>query len=217
MRWKGLYLLVAVPPLAEFAETGRWPSSPQDFITDVLLAAVIGCLVWLVCRQATRIATRVDTDSVTGLPNSTRFHTDLEREVVRAERHNLPMTLVCLSLDNFKAANDALGRAEGDALLRQFARLLVQHIRTPVDRCYRVGGDEFALILPNTDVAGSGVVLERIRKAATAEPCELPRHGVGLSAGSAQLQKAETPRALVLRADSLMYDAKRGGKDHVRV
>jgi diguanylate cyclase (GGDEF)-like protein len=217
MRMRWLYALAALPFLAEFAETGRWPSAPREAVTDVVLAVAIAGLAALACRQARRAATRADTDAVTGLFNSARFHADLEREIMRAERLNAPLTLVYIGLDNFKAVNDALGRAEGDALLRHFAKILVQNVRVQVDRCYRAGGDEFALILPSTEVAGAEVVLERIRRASSAEPCTLPRHGVGISAGAAQLQKGETPRALLLRADSLMYDAKRSGKSGIRV
>src|SRR5262245_9079836 len=168
MRMRWLYALAALPALAEFAETGRWPSTPREAVTDVVLTLVILGLVWLACRAAAKAKTRAEIDSVTGIYNSTRFHADLDREIQRGERTNSPLTLVYMSLDNFKAVNDAVGRVEGDAILRAFAKLLVQNVRIQVDKCYRVGGDEFALILPSTETAGSEVVLERIRKASRA-------------------------------------------------
>ncbi len=140
-------------------------------------------------------------DSLTGLPNRRCFDERLAAEAARIRRHGGEVALCLLDLDRFKQLNDTRGHAAGDAALRALAR----HLRDlrGEDAAYRIGGDEFALLLVGTDEAGAGLAVERIRAALAGDPaCD----GIGVSAGIAFL--GSDPAATLALADSKLYAAK---------
>jgi diguanylate cyclase (GGDEF)-like protein len=156
------------------------------------------------------------TDSLTGLLNRREFHRLTELELARAARTGDPVSLAALDLDGFKGVNDRFGHAAGDACLVAVADVLRTRARR-TDLVARVGGDEFAVLLPGADDAAAVRVLEDFRR-------ELEAHmrakgwAVSASVGLVQLTSADTDvDALMRRADEGMYAAKRDGKDQVRV
>ena len=100
-------------------------------------------------------------DPLTGLGNHRAFHEELERQVAASLRYHVPLALFLIDLDEFKAINDGRGHAGGDRVLRGFGGLLASSLRL-ADRAFRVGGDEFAVLLPHTDLAGAQVVARRL-------------------------------------------------------
>lgn len=154
------------------------------------------------------------TDSLTGLHNLRYFELVLEIEVERSQRFGRPLSVVMLDLDHFKDFNDALGHLPGNEALRRVATCLLQTCRG-VDTVVRYGGEEFALILPETDAAGAAAVGEKILQAVASLP--LPRP-LTISAGVAA---AEGPGAdatrLVDQADQALYQAKHAGRGRVFV
>ena len=213
MRW--LYFLVAVPTLTELAESGTWPTTPREILTDLTLSAILAVGAWLVCRQTDRLKEMTDTDSLTGLLNSRRLEVDLSQEIARARRFKTPLALAYLDVDSFKSINDARGHAEGDAILRRLGEFIRQSVRREVDRVYRLGGDEFAILLPGSTASGAADLLKRIARSAREEPMGLARHGASLSVGVVELEKDESWETLLKRADDRMYAAKTTGKDRV--
>lgn len=153
------------------------------------------------------------TDSLTGLYNRRAFEEKLRDEFERARRYNSPLSLLMLDADNFKEFNDLLGHPAGDGLLQSIARMLKDNARAN-DVTARYGGDEFAVILPNTDSKVAYHLAERLRWAARELCCD--PHQVTISIGVAALSPAMADhRALVVAADNALYDAKRKGRNQV--
>jgi len=156
------------------------------------------------------------TDALTGVANRRAFFEAVELELERARRHGRPLTLAYVDADDFKYVNDALGHAEGDALLVTVAQTLRGSTRA-VDAVARLGGDEFALLLPETDGETARTLLLRLR-ATLAEAMD--RHGwkVGFSVGAATFLEPPASADLVMvRADELMYEAKRTAKGSMKL
>src|SRR3954470_3212 len=146
-------------------------------------------------------------DALTGLGNRRAFDEALATEVARAARSGRPLSLVVGDLDQFKSINDRHGHLAGDDCLRQVAAVVTDTIRRP-DACFRWGGDEFALLLADTDADGARVVAARVGSAITAT-CRAPsgrRLSVGV--GVASHDVGDTPDTLLERADAALLLAK---------
>ena len=118
------------------------------------------------------------TDAITGLGNQRAFHSDLAKELARASPRAYPLTVAVIDIDDFKVINDSYGHARGDSVLRQIAELM-SNIRSE-DRGYRVGGDEFAFIMPDTDLQSVSEVMDRFRTL-VAETANAVTISIGLS------------------------------------
>lgn len=157
------------------------------------------------------------TDELTGLYNR-RFAKDLlAQQKALADRGTYGFVLCMVDLDLFKGVNDRYGHAGGDAVLRQLARLLEQAIRD-VDFAARVGGEEFLLVLSQTDIVGALQVLERLRTSLARQHWELcPELRLTLSVGVSAYCPSEPWEDALQRADSALYQAKADGRDQVLV
>jgi len=162
-------------------------------------------------REARQMA---ETDALTGFFNQRYFHETLRRESLRAQRYDRRLALVIVDLDDFKAVNDRHGHAVGDEVLVGIASLLRSRLR-PRDSAGRIGGEEFLLLLPNTDADGARAVVDRLREAAAhcAPSAAQPALRVTFSAGVAAAAAGETVEALYARADQALYLAKAAGRD----
>ncbi len=156
------------------------------------------------------------TDSLTGLYNQRHFHTVLSQEVARSVRHDHPISLLCIDMDNFKGVNDNLGHLEGDNLLRYIGELIA-HVARSNDHGFRYGGDEFMLLLPETPANMAQSVATRLAEAYEQKQPPLLRaynegeQPVSLSIGVSQLKSSESPDLFVKRADLAMYRSKKSG------
>jgi diguanylate cyclase (GGDEF)-like protein len=158
--------------------------------------------------------TAARTDFLTGLPNLRAFRDAAELEIRRLRRFRQPLTVAYLDLDNFKTVNDRFGHAEGDELLRRVAGVLRDTLRG-TDVIARVGGDEFALILPATGAEPAWVVLRKVHNAVRLA-MEEGRWPVTASVGALTCEDSPASVEELLRvADDLMYGAKRTGKNRV--
>lgn len=159
-------------------------------------------------------------DPLTGLGNHRAFQEELTRQVEAAQRYGTPVALAILDLDGFKQVNDASGHAFGDRTLAQFGNVVFASIRR-VDRPFRVGGDEFAILLPHTGADGARTVVRRLLAAAL-QP-ERQRDGddgvaISFSAGISSLPDLAASRSqLYSQADTALYQAKHGGRTQVLV
>ncbi|MEA2373518.1 MAG: two-component system, cell cycle response regulator [Solirubrobacteraceae bacterium] len=157
------------------------------------------------------------TDELTGLFNHRRFVEALESEAERARRFDQPVGLVMLDLDDFKAVNDTYGHQQGDEVLRQVAELMRSYSRE-IDAPARYGGEELAIVLPQTDLTGATRLAERLR--AGIEQLAIPLlSGAGTMRVTASIGVAALPESagdverLIAVADAALYEAKRGGKN----
>jgi diguanylate cyclase (GGDEF)-like protein len=181
------------------------------------------------------ILSYVNVDEVTGVHSRRYFNEVLAQEVHRARRYGSHLSLLILDIDDFKHFNDTYGHPEGDAILRKVGRLLKENTRQP-DAVCRYGGDEFAILLPETSGAKAGALAERIRRAPRVlrlgpEPKERPwpsvvgetkeapsqeRKILTFSIGGATFPaNCDDGEELVALADQLCLDAKRKGKDRI--
>jgi diguanylate cyclase (GGDEF)-like protein len=158
-------------------------------------------------RLLTEMAT---SDPLTGLANHRTFHERLKTEVARALRHGRPLTLVVLDLDQFKEINDTAGHGAGDKVLAAVAAELEQAARTE-DVLARIGGDEFALLLPETSGMDALAFVERVRGTVAAKP--LHGYRVTVSAGLSDIAHATNAEQLFRFADGALYWAKAKGRD----
>ncbi|MFC3706001.1 PleD family two-component system response regulator [Devosia honganensis] len=158
------------------------------------------------------------TDELTGLYNRRYFDRHLGIMLGKAQEQGRDMALMILDIDHFKAVNDNHGHDAGDAVLREFAARLRRNIRG-VDLACRFGGEEFVVLMPDTDAAQAETVAERVRQAIAERPFEvgLPRPlTVTVSVGVALNESlSDTPETMVKRADVALYRAKRSGRNRV--
>jgi diguanylate cyclase (GGDEF)-like protein len=158
-------------------------------------------------REARQLA---DMDALTGLHNRRYFHETLAREVARAHRYERSLALVVLDLDDFKAVNDRIGHLAGDAVLAEAAERIRDVVRSADVAC-RVGGDEFAIVLPESTVEDAEGLYRRLGAALQKRPVG-PAGALSLSAGAARLRPTDDAITFFERTDEALYRAKAAGK-----
>jgi diguanylate cyclase (GGDEF)-like protein len=156
-------------------------------------------------------------DGLTGLANRRLCTAALEKEIARAHRFDEPLSLVLADIDDFKRINDRWGHPTGDAVLKAFAGTLSESVRE-IDLAGRWGGEEFALLLPGTDLDGGHELAERVRRSLERQEVTAPDGSivrVTASFGVAAFPEAESQEQLVAASDGALYEAKRSGKNRV--
>ena len=154
------------------------------------------------------------TDHLTGLANRRRFERQLEREVARMERFGHPFSLLMIDIDSFKNLNDSFGHDTGDEAIRRIGKVLREGTRG-IDLAARIGGEEFAVLLVETNKDGGFEVAERLRTAIKALEIPHAKH-ITASFGVAECPgDAQTAADIVKAADVALYEAKRNGRDRV--
>jgi two-component system cell cycle response regulator len=158
------------------------------------------------------------TDGLTGLYNRRYMETHLATLVEQAAGRGKPLTLLVLDIDYFKAINDTYGHDAGDDVLREFATRIRKSIRG-IDLACRYGGEEFVIVMPETDMAVAALVAERIRRRIAGDPFAIEQGAkaidVTLSIGLAALGANDTAAMILKRADQALYRAKRDGRNRV--
>jgi len=205
--------------VADLAGARREAGFGLAAVNALVEAAAFATVAWLVsgnraALQRERALAR--RDPLTRLDNGLAFRDRAGHELARSRRTGRPLVLAYLDLDGFKAVNDARGHAAGDDVLRTVAGEIRRRCRG-TDTAARLAGDEFALLLPDTDAAGARTVLEELRSA-VAGAMKVRGHPVTASVGAICFARPPLAvEALLQSADALMYEAKRAGKDRVVV
>jgi len=154
-------------------------------------------------------------DFLTGIANSKAFYESAEQEIERSSRYRRPLSLAYLDCDNFKEINDRLGHQSGDNLLRKVADIIKTQLRS-TDIGARLGGDEFAVLLPETGEAAAQEVVARLKDKLSEG---MQRRGWPVTFSVGLVTFADPPASvdeMVSRADTLMYAAKKNGKDQIK-
>ncbi|MBR0669415.1 diguanylate cyclase [Roseomonas hellenica] len=162
------------------------------------------------------------TDGLTGLANRRAFDGALASEWLRARREQTPLSLLLIDVDHFKLFNDTYGHPQGDDCLRKVASAAAGVVRRPADLVARYGGEEIAILLPNTPPAGAALVAEEVRAAVEAiglthegnPPSGVVTVSIGLAAALSPANFSD-PMALVSASDAALYRAKRAGRNRV--
>ena len=158
-------------------------------------------------------------DGLTEIANRRKFDEELSREFARAQRHERPLALVIFDIDRFKHVNDSLGHLSGDYVLKRIAAICSRRLR-PEQVFARIGGDEFAIVSPETGIGGAAILAEKLRSAVSLhrfDPDMVPSElRVTCSFGCAEMTAAmTTPTALVEAADGALYASKEAGRNRV--
>ena len=188
-----------------------------NLLICLLVTAVVLTLVSLVVRRyQQRIAALATTDSLTNLPNRRGFELHVEQALQEAQRDSSPLCAVMLDLDNFKQINDRHGHLAGDEVLRSFAERLRAALRQSDILC-RWGGEEFILLLKNTDRHAAHELAEKLRQHCADQryPMDGEALQVTVSLGLSQWQPGEALHDLLGRTDRALYRAKQAGRDRV--
>jgi len=159
------------------------------------------------------------TDPLTGVPNRRSFEATARREVERARRYAKPFAVLALDIDHFKRINDTYGHDVGDIVLKRLSQICLEKLRV-TDFLARLGGEEFAMLLPETDIDAAATLAERLRTAIATTPIATPKGAlpITVSLGVAQYAPNEpTIDAALKRADEALYEAKHSGRNKVVV
>ncbi|MHC4175271.1 MAG: sensor domain-containing diguanylate cyclase [Planctomycetota bacterium] len=165
-----------------------------------------------------KIQRQATTDGLTGLVNHKTFYEILEKELWRSRRYGGRMSLIMVDVDNLKKINDAYGHRAGDKVIREISRRIKECIRQ-IDTAARYGGDEFAVILPNTLLSDASVVAQRMVDAVANSPTTWNKEQIALSisVGLGQYDADTNPEDITSRSDKALYTAKQAGKNTVRI
>lgn len=212
----GFVAVVATDPGRPFAPADLLPAA---VVLGVVWLGTVSAVVFAAQQrrlQAETLALSV-TDPLTGLFNRAQIYVALDQEVRRSRRSLRPFCLLMVDMDGLKTINDTLGHERGDAAIRGIAAVIRRSIRT-VDSAYRYAGDEFVVLLPETDFSGAFVVAEKIRQGAADLSVTLSREEAPTTVSVGLVSHPEdgsTDEELMLAVDRAMYTAKAGGKNRI--
>ena len=186
------------------------PVADGEVLTRVEAAARTKDLQQELVAQGARLEALLREDALTGLSNRRAILTQLSGMVSGARRHGHPLSVAVCDLDHFKAINDTHGHKTGDQVLIAASHAMATHLRAE-DQLGRLGGEEFLVLLPDTNAESACHVAERIRAEVASAPTPV---AVTVSIGIASWD-GEAPEELLHRADEALYAAKQGGRDRV--
>ncbi len=209
---------------AEYLGHWRRDMGVVGALSSVLFGVGIGATLmvdraWRRQRKVAKLLEKqAHTDALTGIANRRHFFEVADAELARSRRYEAPLSMLMLDIDHFKEVNDAHGHRAGDRVLQQLARTCLEVLRE-VDVVGRVGGEEFAILLPETELEGAVEVAERLREAVGR--AEVPRDEglpirITASIGVATLSGTANLDTLMRQADAALYDAKHRGRNRVR-
>lgn len=208
-------LLINNEPLGEIHLHRGWEFSSKDRkVFEYTLCGIVYPLRnAILYKQAINAAHK---DPLTGVNNRSTLEESLNREVKLAQRYDRKLSLIILDIDNFKIINDSYGHAAGDSVLKTIAELTQSCVRS-TDILYRYGGEEFVVLLSNTDLTGAQLLAERIRQSIANATVSVEDTTVKISAslGVAELRSNEMNATFFTRADKALYQAKNSGKNRV--
>ncbi len=194
---------------------GRSLTERDQELLDALLCALLYPLRnALLYEQALTQALK---DPLTGVKNRASLDAYLKQQITVTERHKNPLSVIMFDVDLFKSINDSFGHVAGDVVLRAVADVIVNCTRDS-DVVSRYGGEEFVVILTNTEGDGAVYLAERVRVAVAALKLDgMANHGsVTISGGVAEFHQGDTPTDLLCRADKMLYGAKAKGRNRVQ-
>jgi diguanylate cyclase (GGDEF)-like protein len=193
----------------------------MDIKVDLFsLAGIVGCGFGYLLARIRIISQNISicaaTDPLTNMNNRIRFNEILDRETLRSNRHGANLSVILVDIDSFNNINKIYGRKAADSLLMRVSSI-VKSVSRDVDICARWGGDEFIILLPDTDLAGAQITAERLRS--TVEKEFIPVVGqVTISLGVAQFKpQKDLKETFIDRADSALYRVKQKGRNGVEV
>ena len=191
--------------------------SCDDIALIELFSQLVGASIGNI-KLFEKIQRQATTDGLTGLVNHKTFYEILEKELWRSRRYGGQISLIMVDIDNLKRINDAYGHRAGDKVIREISKKIKECIRQ-IDTAARYGGDEFAVILPNTPLADAVIAAERMVDSVSESPITWKKEQIALSisVGVGQYDAESSPEDITSRSDQALYTAKQAGKNTVRI
>src|SRR6266849_8517289 len=183
------------------------------FVTLTLTIILANIVLSIIVDLHRTLLDQAIVDPLTGIFNRRHMERCLSDAIERLRRNSAPTSLLLIDVDRFKSINDQFGHAKGDSVLKGIVSLIEKRSRK-LDLLFRIGGEEFMLLLPDTQEAAAAVVAEELR-ASTAESRLLEDSQVTLSVGVAELRPGESPDSWMKHADDALYAAKKAGRNRV--
>ena len=169
-------------------------------------------------REIQRLREFATTDPLTGAGNRRSFDQELSRKITQFQRYNTPCSLLIIDADHFKSVNDTWGHAVGDIVLKALVQAMTSTLRD-IDLLFRIGGEEFGALLPETGATHAVIAAERIRRAVNELEIDNPVNNkklrVSVSIGGADIQFVDCAERWYKRADVALYEAKERGRNRV--
>ncbi len=189
----------------------------EDIALIELFSQLVGASIGNI-KLFERIQKQATTDGLTGLVNHKAFYEILEKELWRSRRYGGQISLIMVDIDGLKEINDTYGHRAGDKVIKEISRRLRECIRQ-IDTAARYGGDEFAVILPNTSLNDATVVAQRMVDAVGSCPTTWNKEQIvmSISVGLGQYDADTNPEDITSRSDEALYTAKQAGKNTLRV
>ena len=207
--------VVGVLNLSDKGEGGGF--SGEDIALIELISQLVGASIGNV-KLFERIQRQATMDGLTGLINHKRFYEILEKELWRSRRYGGHISLIMIDIDNLKTINDTYGHRAGDKVIRKISGKIRECVRQ-IDAAARYGGDEFAVILPNTTLDDAVVVAERMVETVSRSPVTWKKEQIELtiSVGVGEYTADTTPEDITSHSDKALYTAKQAGKNTVKI
>jgi diguanylate cyclase (GGDEF)-like protein len=198
-----------------FRRGQKFTKNEIEALEDLLLSLLYPLRNALLYQDALQLAQR---DPLTGISNRAALDEFLQREFSHAQRHDCNCALLILDIDHFKSVNDKYGHIIGDCALKAVANMMATCKRDS-DHLFRYGGEEFVILMRDTDLDGAQLLAERIRSHIENHPstCSGAELGLTVSIGVSALREHDSPVSLFARADQAMYNAKKNGRNQVCV
>ena len=207
--------VVGVLNLADKMQGDKFNS--EDIALIELFSQLVGASIGNI-KLFEKMQRQATTDGLTGLANHKRLYEILEKELWRSRRYGGQISLIMVDIDNLKRINDSYGHRAGDKVIKKISSKIKQCIRQ-IDTAARYGGDEFAVILPNTSLDDAIVVAERMLETVGNSPITWKREQIALSisVGLGQYDADTSPEDITSRSDEALYTAKQAGKNTVKI
>jgi len=201
--------------IGDFMQAGTMHQLALLELIFLILMSTFGMLLLVTTKLENKLLHQNVTDSLTGLYNRRALETNVGIEVARTKRHKLKLSILMIDLDYFKAVNDNYGHQVGDTVLATLGKRLIASLRTE-DIIIRYGGEEFLVVLPETDLQQASKVAEKLRVSIKKSPlCENPVVSMTASLGVGIMSQDESLDIIIDRVDHALYDAKDTGRDKV--
>ena len=218
---RGIVQAVLPSAPASLLEPSAWSLTVLSVSTFVMPVLTLGPLMIVHSKMIAKYEYAANRDFLTGAWSRRAFWEVAVREIERARRQHRGLTLLTMDVDHFKRINDTWGHAEGDEVLKEMV-LAVERRMRGIDYFGRIGGEEFAVLMPDTGLEGARVLAERLRAGIAEDQASMQPPGSDaaprsytLSMGLAQLRPTDTFHDLMQRADTALYQAKESGRNRV--
>ncbi|MDF1662123.1 MAG: GGDEF domain-containing protein [Planctomycetota bacterium] len=203
-----LYILILVPSIVSLSAHGTLLLEARPLLSNVTLSIALGLLVFKIRSDYFKVLGYCVTDALTGLSNIRQYRDDMNVEVDYVNKNGLCLLSVYFDLDGFKLINDQLGHETGNFVLKRVGAMLRESVRRQADGCYRIGGDEFLIVMSRIHPDDLVAIRSRIAKLVLGIDEFLKEYGASLSYGMSELREGESEEELLRRADQKMYFLK---------